>query len=97
MKKPEEPIPPRRPRTRRRTGTPTYVAPEDMPTYPPDPFWVTDERGRFHYKDYDGESLVVWRDPLGDDIWIDKRGEGPVFIRKEDVAVIIEAIMKASA
>lgn len=69
---------PRRPRSRR-TGTPTYVAPEDQPTYPPDPYWATDERGRFRY------------------VWVDKGGEGPVYIRKEHILLIVEAITKASA
>lgn len=88
-----EPVPPRRPR--RRTKEPTYIAPEDQPTYPPEPFWSTDDRGRFRYVDYDGESLVVWRNKDGA-LWIDKRGEGPVFIRDEDVAVIVEAITRAA-
>jgi len=59
--------------------------------YPADPHWGRNDRGRFRYVDYDGESLHIWRDKDGE-LWIDKRGEGPVYIRKQDIPVILEAI-----
>ena len=59
--------------------------------YPPDPQWGTDARGQFRYMDYDGEQIRIWRTGLGD-LRIDKRGEGPVFIREQDIPIIIEAI-----
>lgn len=77
-------------RRRRRESRPTPATSEDEPsTYPPDPHWGTDERGRFHYVDYDGESLVIWRDKDGA-FWVDKKGEGPVFVRDQDLPVIAE-------
>lgn len=59
--------------------------------WPPDPVWDTDDRGRFHYTDYDGESLHIWRDKDGE-LWIDKKGEGPVYVRQQDVALILGAV-----
>lgn len=56
-----------------------------------EPHWGYDPRGRFHYTDYDGESLVVRRNPDGS-VWVDKRGEGPVYITKEHVALIAAAM-----
>lgn len=61
------------------------------PTWPPDPEWATDERGRFWYQDYDGESLHVWRDKDGE-LWIDKKGEGPAYVRSQDATLIADAI-----
>ena len=60
-------------------------------TWPPDPEWDTDGRGRFRYTDYDGESLHVWRDKDGE-LWIDKRGEGPVYVRAQDIPLILGAV-----
>ena len=59
--------------------------------YPPDPHWGRDNRGQFRYMDYDGESLRIYRNPEGD-LWIDKHGEGPVFIRQQDIPLILDAI-----
>lgn len=56
-----------------------------------EPHYGTDRRGRFRYTDYDGEELVIWGDEDGD-VWVDKRGEGPVFIRKEHIALIADAL-----
>ncbi|UYM26584.1 hypothetical protein SEA_BAUER_35 [Arthrobacter phage Bauer] len=72
---------------------PTQVSAEAH-TYPPNPYWGTDDRGRFRYVDYDGESLHVRHEADGD-LWVDKKGEGPVYIRKEDVHVIIDALQVA--
>ena len=85
------------PRRRRRESRPVPATPEDMEPYkyPPDPYWGTDERGRFQYVDYDGESLHVWADKDGE-LWIDKRGEGPVYIRSEHISVIVKAIQDAA-
>lgn len=58
-----------------------------------EPYWGTDPRGRFYYVDYDGETLIVRHDKDGD-VWVDKEGEGPVFIRKEHVALIVAALEK---
>lgn len=69
----------------------TIIPQEDAPPYPPDPYWGTDERGRFRYVDYDGESLQVRYEDDGD-LWIDKHGEGPVYIRREDIPVIVAAL-----
>lgn len=59
-------------------------------SYPPDPVWGEDGPHRFHYTDYDGESLTLKYAHDGD-IWADKLGEGPVYIRKEDIPVIVAA------
>ena len=59
--------------------------------YPPDPHWGRDKRGKFRYMDYDGESLLIYRNPDGD-LWVDKHGEGPVFIRQQDIPLIVDAI-----
>lgn len=62
-------------------------------TYPPEPHWTTTPKGRFIYTDYDGESLHIRFEPNGD-LWVDKKGEGAVYIRKEDVALIIAELQK---
>lgn len=81
-----------RPRRRTRAGsTPALIPVEEQEPYPPEPHWGTDERGRFRYADYDGEQLVIRIDKSGD-LWVDKLGEGPVYIRKEHIQVIIEAL-----
>lgn len=80
---------PARTRGSRRPTTPPTNA--EVHTYPPDPYWGTDDRGRFRYVDYDGESLHVRHESDGD-LWIDKKGEGPVYVRKEDVPVILAAL-----
>lgn len=69
------------------------LTPAEATTYPPDPYWGTDDRGRFRYVDYDGESLHI-RYEEGGDLWIDKKGEGPVYIRSEDIPVIASALRK---
>jgi hypothetical protein len=80
-----------RSRMSRRQARPTPTTGQDeAPTYPPDPYWGTDDRGRFRYVDYDGESLVIWHDKDGE-LWVDKHGEGPVFVRVQDLPVITEA------
>lgn len=62
-------------------------------SYPPEPHWATTPTGRFVYTDYDGESLHVWgRTKQG--LWVDKRGEGPVYLRREDVALIVAEMQK---
>lgn len=61
----------------------------------PDPHWGHDRHGRFQYVDYDEERLIVYP-AQGGGVWMDKRGEGPVFVRQEDVAVIISALQSAS-
>lgn len=61
-------------------------------SYPPDPVWGRDRHGRFSYTDYDGESLMLRFEENGD-VWADKLGEGPVYIRSEDVPVILAALM----
>lgn len=70
-------------------GLPSLV--DQSPPYPPDPCWGTDDRGRFRYVDYDGESLHIRYEEDGD-IWVDKMGEGPVYIRAVDIPVVIEAL-----
>jgi hypothetical protein len=67
---------------------------KDPQSYPPDPVWGV-ERGRFCYTDYDGESLTVRHEANGD-VWADKLGQGPVYIRKEDVPVIVAAFEKTN-
>lgn len=64
--------------------------PSEPDSYPPDPYWGKDGRGRFIYTDYDGEQLTL-RFEEGD-LWADKLGEGPVYIRKQDIPVIIAAL-----
>lgn len=59
--------------------------------YPEDPHYGMDRNGWWRYTDYDGENLRVRRNTEGD-LWIDKHGEGPVFIRQEDIPVIIAAM-----
>lgn len=82
---------------RRREGLRVQAAraqpsvPAEERKWPPDPYWGTDEHGRFRYVDYDGESLHVWRDKDGE-LWIDKKGEGPVYVRGTDVPMIVRAI-----
>ena len=77
------------PRGRSRPAAPAPDAAAS--TYPPDPYWGTDDRGRFRYVDYDGESLHVRHESDGD-LWIDKKGQGPVYVRREDVPVILAAL-----
>lgn len=63
--------------------------------YPPDPIWGIERNGQFRYMDYDGESLRIWRNASGD-LWVDKRGEGPVYVRNEDIPIIVNAIQNAN-
>lgn len=88
----------RNPEPRRRRVTPrmpqTVVEAEgEQYKYPPDPHWGVDKHERFIYTDYDGESLIIWK-PKEDDgsLWIDKGGQGPVFVRAEDVQVIVDGV-----
>lgn len=60
--------------------------------YPADPWYGVNPRGAWEYDDYDGESLHVWSAGEGGDIWIDKKGQGPVLVRAEDVQIIISAL-----
>jgi hypothetical protein len=84
---------PRRRRERRSRPAPRNIPEEEQPVWPPDPHWGVDPHGRFVYTDYDGESLIVRKSRDNDgSIWLDKGGEGPVFVRAEDVQVIIENI-----
>jgi len=81
-------------RRRRRAERAAEPVPDGpAPTWPPDPDWGTDRHGRFRYTDYDGESLIIWQDPDGGR-WVDKRGEGPVFIREQDSPIITEQLTK---
>lgn len=50
-----------------------------------------DSKGRFVYEDYDGEEVLIGRTRNGD-VWMDKRGEGPVFIDKRDIHLIVKAM-----
>jgi hypothetical protein len=59
--------------------------------YPPDPHWGKDRRGWWRYTDYDGESVTLRRTAEGD-LQLDKHGEGFVFIRQEDIPLIIAAM-----
>jgi hypothetical protein len=66
--------------------------PDPDKEYPPDPQWGFDQRGYWwRYMDYDGESLEV---RVNDDntVWVDKHGEGAVFIKAEHVPLIIKAL-----
>jgi len=81
----------RRRRRAKRAAEPVPDGPAS--TWPPDPDWGTDRHGRFRYTDYDGESLIIWQDPDGGR-WVDKRGEGPVFIREQDSPIITEQLTK---
>jgi hypothetical protein len=60
-------------------------------SWPAEPHWGKDARGRFRYTDYDGEQLFIWGEGDGE-LWIDKRGEGPVYIRPEHAEIIVNAI-----
>lgn len=60
-------------------------------TWPPDPHWGTDKHGKFRYTDYDGETLLIWRDAEGG-FWVDKQGEGPVYVREQDSPIITEQL-----
>lgn len=79
-------------RRRRRAARPAQAA-TDAPadTYPPDPHWGTDPRGKFRYTDYDGEALIIWPDSESG-FWVDKQGEGPVYVREQDSPVITEQL-----
>ena len=87
---PRERVPRRRGDARLSTPASTTSVPVER-VWPPDPEWGTDDRGRFYYRDYDGESLHVWRDKEGE-LWIDKRGEGPVYVRAQDATLILGAV-----
>ena len=87
----------RNPEPRRRRGersaAPRNIPEQEQAPWPPDPYWGVDQHGRFIYTDYDGESLVVRADREGDgSLWFDKGGQGPVFVRAEDVSVIVAGI-----
>lgn len=79
----------RRRRRKANAAQATQGAPEV--TYPPDPQWGTDPRGKFRYTDYDGEALLIWRD-AEDGFWVDKQGEGPVYVREQDSPIITEQL-----
>ena len=57
----------------------------------PEPQVNRDSKGRLVYTDYDGEQLIVRRNADGG-LWIDKRGEGPVYVRAADVEMIVAAM-----
>lgn len=78
---------------KRLSGDRTNGIAKDPESYPPDPVWGEDGPYRFQYTDYDGESLVLKYAHDGD-IWADKLGEGPVYIRREDIPVIVAAFEK---
>ena len=48
-------------------------------------------RRAYSYTDYDGESLHIWRDSAGE-LWVDKTGEGPVYVRSQDIELIVMAL-----
>ncbi len=64
-----------------------------MEKYPPEPRMYHDDHGRFHYMDYDGESLTIWRDKNGE-LWVDKHGQGPVYVRPEHAVIIAQEILR---
>ena len=74
-------------KAKRLGGDRTNGVPKEPQSYPPDPVWGR-ERGRFYYTDYDGESLTI-RHVRSGNVWIDKLGEGPVYLRKEDIPLIM--------
>lgn len=81
----------RQPRRRKRGERPQarVLPPEstEAPKWPADPVWGEDERGRFSYRDYDGEALVIYSTGEGG-IWVDKSGQGPVLVLPEHVDLI---------
>lgn len=80
----------RNPARRRRSERPAphNIPEQEQPVWPPDPSWGIDPRGRFHYEDYDGEALVVWKAGDSGDLWMDKSGEGPVLVKAEHIDII---------